>query len=73
MGRAGRERVREKFAEGQMAERLEGIFERMVEKRLMESLAASDPRAMLASLVPAFLAGVVALGGLLAAVVMRRG
>ncbi|GAB1313604.1 Alpha-1,3-mannosyltransferase-like protein [Madurella fahalii] len=29
MGRAGQERVRERFAEGQMAERLEGIFEGM--------------------------------------------
>lgn len=30
MGRAGEERVRKNFAEGQMAERLEGIFEGMV-------------------------------------------
>lgn len=33
MGRAGEERVRGRFAEGQMAERLEGIFEGMERRR----------------------------------------
>jgi alpha-1,3/alpha-1,6-mannosyltransferase len=64
MGRRGRERVEGRFAEGQMAERLDGIFEGMV--------GGVKRRKTLKSLVGDVLLGMVAVaivGGLIATVV----
>jgi alpha-1,3/alpha-1,6-mannosyltransferase len=58
MGRAGEERVRGRFAEGQMAERLEGIIGRM------------ESRPVAGGIVVVVLAGLVGVVGVVAALVM---
>jgi alpha-1,3/alpha-1,6-mannosyltransferase len=62
MGRAGVERVRGRFAEAQMAERLEGIFEGMEKKKgsggsVLVGLVAAAAAAVVGALIAAMIAG----------------
>ncbi|KXX82562.1 hypothetical protein MMYC01_201212 [Madurella mycetomatis] len=65
MGTAGRERVKERFAENQMAERLERIFDGMEKGRVGRGRALSA--------VLLVVAGMVAVGGLIGALVLGGG